>query len=163
MIGTEPSAAPRALLLLLAAVACGGVSRLPGVDGKACTEVGCENGVRVSFSFRERGEYVFEVVVDGESTICRATLPLPRDFFEPCNRRDVLLGLVGSQLPPEEQSIGGLILPAALDARSIAIRATRDGELIGEKTFAPSYTVTPGPNGPDCEPKECRLATATFP
>lgn len=150
-----------ALLLLLCA-ACGG-SKLPGIDTKSCTEIGCENGVKIDFSFRDRGTYVFEVTVDGTTTTCRASLPLPRGTFQACDRSEVFLGLVGSELPPEQQSIGGITLPAATNASSIKVKATRDGNPIGEKTFAPAYVVTPGPNGPDCEPKECKLATSTFP
>lgn len=150
---------------VLVALSCGGESKsvIPGVSQRACTELGCENGVNVDFSFRDRGSYVFIVTVDGARTTCRATLPLPRDIFQACDRSEVLLGLVGSQLPPEQQSIEGLRLPAATDANEITIEATRDGIAIGSKTFKPAYDVRPGPNGPDCEPKECKLARATFP
>lgn len=153
----------RLLAIALAPLlACGG-SKLPGLDTKSCTEIGCENGVRIDFTFRDRGTYVFDVTVDGTTTRCRATLPLARGVSQACDRSEVFLGLVGSELPPEQQSIGGLTLPAATNASSITVKATRDGNPIGEKTFAPAYRVTPGPNGPDCEPKECKLATATFP
>jgi hypothetical protein len=72
-----------------------------------------------------------------------------------------LLSRVGSALPASEQSIGGLIL-LSTTARTVMVRATRDGALIGEKTIELAWTVRPGPNGPDCEPKECRSAVATF-
>ena len=144
-------------------LSCGGESVIPGVGQKGCTEIACENGVNVDFVFRERGSYVFLVTVDGTTTTCRATLPLRREPFDACDRSEVFLGLVGSQLPEAEQSIEGLRLPAAKDARSITIEATRDGVSIGKKTFAPAYDVRPGPNGPDCEPKECKLARTTFP
>ncbi len=142
--------------------ACG-ASKLPGVDAKGCTEIGCENGVKIDFSFRDRGTYVFTVVVDGTTTTCRASLPLPRGASQACDRSEVFLGLVGSELPADQQSIGGLTLPAATNASSITVKATRDGNPIGDKTFVPAYDVKPGPNGPDCEPKECKLATTTFP
>jgi hypothetical protein len=151
--------------MLLSCGSCGGESKsvIPGVGGKSCTELGCENGVNVDFVLRDRGSYVFVVTVDGTKTTCRATLPLPKDFFEACDRSEVFLGLVGSQLPAEQQSIEGMKLPAAKDASSITIEATRDGVSIGTKTFKPAYDVRPGPNGPDCEPKECKLARTTFP
>lgn len=136
--------------------ACGS---LPG--SKTCTLVGCEQNAKIDFSFRERGEYVFDVTVDGVKSTCRATLPLT-GATQPCDRSDVMLTLVGSALPPDQQSIGGLTLQTTT-AKTVVIRATRDGALIGEKTIELSYTVTPGPNGPDCEPKECRQASATFP
>jgi hypothetical protein len=155
----------------LVVVACGSETRSPSSSssssgiggGRGCTELGCENGVDVDFVFRDRGSYVFEVTIDGTKTTCRATLPLPKEFFEACDRPEVFLGLVGSQLPAEQQSIEGLKMPAATNATSITISATRDAVPIGSKTFTPAYDVRPGPNGPDCEPKECKLAKATFP
>jgi hypothetical protein len=146
-------------------VACGGESKsiIPGVEQRGCTEIGCENGVNIDFVFRDRGSYVIAVTVDGKKTTCRATLPLPKDFFEACDGSEVFLGLVGSQLPADQQSIDGLKLPAATNAASITIEATRDGISLGQKTFKPAYDVRPGPNGPDCEPKECKLARMTFP
>ncbi|MBX3207790.1 MAG: hypothetical protein KF764_22275 [Labilithrix sp.] len=149
-----------ALAALVAACGSSPGSSVPG--GRACTDIGCDNGVKVDFTFREAGQYVFEVTVDGEKTVCRASLPLESSFSNPCDRTDVLLGLVGSALPPAQQSIGGLTLTTTT-AGSVTIRATRDGALLGEKTIRIAYDVTPGPNGPDCEPKECKSAKATFP
>lgn len=138
-------------------------SIIPGVEQRGCTEIGCENGVNIDFSFRERGSYVFVVTVDGTKATCRATLPLPKGAVDACDRSEIFLGLVGSELPADQQSIGGLTLPAATNATSITIEGTRDGVSIGQKTFKPAYDVRPGPNGPDCEPKECKLARTTFP
>ena len=157
---------PELFLLLCSAIACGESSKsstIPGVSQKSCTELACENGVNVDFVLRDRGSYVFTVTIDGTKTTCRATLPLPKEFFDACDRSEVFLGLVGSQLPADQQSIDGLKMPAATNANSITIEATRDGIAIGKKTFAPAYDVRPGPNGPDCEPKECKLAKTTFP
>lgn len=155
------------VVFALGLAACGesksGGSLIPGVGQKGCTEIGCENGVNVDFVFRDHGSYVLAVTVDGTKTTCRATLPLPKEQFEACDRSEVFIGLVGSQLPPEQQSIEGLKLPAATNASTISIEATRDGVSIGKKTFTPAYDVKVGPNGPDCEPKECKLAKATFP
>jgi hypothetical protein len=47
-------------------------------------------------------------------------------------------------------------------AKTVSVRATRDGKLIGEKTFAPPYVTSAGPNGPGCEPSQCTLATVAF-
>jgi hypothetical protein len=150
--------------LVTLVAACGGESKAPILfEPRGCTELGCENGVNVDFTFRERGRYVFVATVDGATTTCRATLPLPKAFFEACDRSEVFLGLVGAQLPADQQSIEGLKLPAATNATSITVEATRDGISIGQKTFKPPYDVRPGPNGPDCEPKECKLAQTTFP
>ncbi len=135
---------------------------VPGCASKECTLIGCDQSVKIDFSFREQGAYVFEVTVDGVKTTCKTTLPLPQDNSEPCDRRDVLLRRNGSALPPDQQSLDGLILPTTT-AKTVVVRATRDGAVIGDKTIELTYTVTPGPNGPDCDPKECRSARATFP
>lgn len=131
-------------------------------EPKECTLIGCNDGVEVDFSFRDEGAYVFEVTVDGATTRCEASLPLGQSSSSPCDQSGVTLSLVGSALPPEEQSIGGLMIQSTT-AESVTIRATRDGALLGEKTIAVEYTVSPGPNGPDCEPKECKSARLTFP
>jgi hypothetical protein len=148
------------------AVACGGTTtQPPGASGsgpRACTEIGCENGVRVDFSYHDAGAYVFEVTVDGSKVTCKATLPLPKQPPEACDGLGVLLGLVGSMLPADQQSIGGLIL-LSTTATSVSVHATRDGAVLGDKTFTPPYVTTPGPNGPGCEPNECTLAKVTFP
>lgn len=149
--------------------ACGGTTTAqPGSSGGAssggrpCTEIGCDNGVRVDFTFREPGAYVFDVTVDGAHVTCKATLPLPRQPPDACDRADVMLGLVGSMLPADQQSISGLIFTSTT-AGSISVRATRDGTALGDKTFAPPYVTSPGPNGPGCEPDECKAARVTFP
>jgi hypothetical protein len=147
------------IALLVGLAACGQSSLVPGA--KTCTTIGCENNAKIDFTFRERGSYVFDVTVDGVKATCMATLPLPRGISEPCDRTDVLLALSGSELPPEQQSIGGLIL-LTTTAKTVVVRATRDGALLAERSIDLSYTVTPGPNGPDCEPDECRSASATL-
>lgn len=155
--------APASLIALVLGLvpACGDASPIsPG--GQSCTALGCENGVRVDFSYGKPGSYVFDINVDGVVTTCRASLPLPRSASSACDRPDVLLTLSGSALPEAQQSIGGLLFTSTT-AKTISIRATRDGALIGEKTFAVNYIVSPGPNGPDCEPKECKQVSTTFP
>jgi len=165
----------RCLAFLLVLVsACGGTTTpQPGSSGsagssgassggRACTEMGCEDGVRVDFSYRQAGTYVFDIIIDGAKVTCKATLPLPKATADSCDSADVLLGLVGSMLPFDQQSIGGLVF-ASTTARSISVRATRDGTVLGEKTFAPPYVTSPGPNGPECEPKECTIAKVAFP
>jgi hypothetical protein len=64
-------------------------------------------------------------------------------------------------LPASQQSIGGLDLDTTT-AKSITVRATRDGGVIGESTVAPLYKVGPPPNGPDCDPPGCTFATYAF-
>lgn len=129
---------------------------------KSCTELGCKQGISVDFSFKERGAYTFEVDVDGVTSTCRANIPLSAGISSACDRPDVQLGLIGAELSVDQQSIGGLEL-FTTTAKTVTIHGTRDGVLLGNKTMAVAYVVQPGPNGPECEPKECRQATATFP
>ncbi len=163
----KPGSLSAGILGLLALVlGCGGRSGspLPGSSssGGACSEIGCANGAQIDFSYRERGAYVVEVDVDGTRTTCKATLPLPRDFFTACDREGVLLMLVGSMLPPDQQSIGGLEVQSTT-AKVIAVRVTRDGQELARATFDPVPWVTsPGPNGPSCEPKTCTEARLTL-
>jgi hypothetical protein len=165
----------RVLFLLLLA-ACGGSTASTSASsssgdtssssssggGRACTEIACQNGVLVDFSYTQQGAYVVEVTIDGAKTTCRATLPLPRQPPQACDREGVQLTLSGSALPASQHSIGGLTL-FSTSASSVTIRATRDGNVLGEKTFAPAYTTSPGPNGPGCDPAQCKLAKTTFP
>ncbi len=146
---------PIILLASLLSINCGST-------GKDCTAAGCVSGVSVDFELRERGNYVFDVTVDGVKTRCTATLPLSNTSSPPCDAPGILLILSGSALPESEQLIGGLSLTTTT-AKSITIVATRDGEQIGESTVAPPYQVGPPPNGPDCEPAGCTFARYSFP
>lgn len=164
------------VVLLVAGVACGGATEVskdagaPGgggssgsgsSGGRPCTEIGCNNGVHIEFSFREPGSYVFDLTLDGAKVTCNAVLPLPRNSGDGCSRNDVVLTRVGSELPLSQQSIGGITLTSS--PSKITLRAERDGQLLGEATILPAYVTTPGPNGPGCPPKECKSATARFP
>lgn len=126
-----------------------------------CTAIACDDGLHVDFSFSQKGEYVFDITFDGTKATCKATIPLARDSNSACDRSDVILVRSGSMLPENQQSVGGLTLKTS--AASVTIRAARDGVSLGEKTFAPEWKVSPGPNGAGCEPKECRQASTTFP
>lgn len=160
MLSKRASLVPLLALIASLAPACGG-SAPP--EAKACTTMGCgSQGVDIAFTYREAGTYVFEVTVDGEKTTCRVSLPLEPRFSNACDCVDVTLGLIGSELPAEQQSIQNLMIQTTR-AEIVHVRATRDGALLGDKTIRLAYQVTPGPNGPDCEPKECKSATATFP
>lgn len=155
----------------LGIAACGGTTTpqngSSGTSGssapRACTEMGCQNGVSIDFKYTDPGAYVFEVTVDGAKVTCKATLPIAQPPPpSSCDGANVFLGLVGSALPASQQSLEGLTL-ATTTAKTIALRATRDGKVIGEKSFAVPYVTSPGPNGPGCEPNQCTLAKVTFP
>ncbi|MFO0675240.1 MAG: hypothetical protein U0169_01820 [Polyangiaceae bacterium] len=140
-----------------------GLSGCNGTESaRACRAMACVDGVDVAFTYRDTGTYVFEVTVDGTKTTCTATLPLVATAKNGCDADGVFLGLVGSELPPRNQSIGGLTLTTTT-AKRIAIRGTKDGVVLGDVDVAPPYRTTPEPNGEGCEPKECKLARMTFP
>lgn len=146
----------RLLPFLLAAIlACNS-------NDSECTLADCRSGVQIQFELRGAGDYVFEVTVDGERTTCSATLPLAASPPTPCDRDGVQLILSGSALPADEHSLAGLELTTTT-ARSITVRATRDGQLVGESTQAPPYQTSPPPNGPDCPPAGCTFASYSFP
>jgi len=157
------------VLLVVAAVtlACGGAtessssSSSGSSSGHVCTDIGCQNGFQLDFSYRERGAYVFDLEVDGVAVVCKASLPLLSVAVPACTADVAQLGLVGSRLPESQQSIGGLLF--ATSPRRVKIRVQRDAKVLVETTLEPVYTVTPGPNGPDCDPKECKSAKASLP
>ena len=142
----------------------GGTSGTSGAvngGGVACTDIGCANGFALEFSYRDRGAYVFDLTVDGVFVTCKATIPLARDSASACSSNAAQLGLVGSMLPESEQSIGGLMFFSA--PKTVTVKASRDGTTLVDTTVTPTYVVTPGPNGPDCDPKECKSAKLVLP
>ena len=158
MIRTAPAALVTFVVAIstLSMIGCASATK-----SKACTEMGCgQQGVNVEFSYKDPGTYVADVSIDGAKVSCTATIPLPKGAAsdDPCVAAGIYLTRVGSELPVGQQSIGGLVIANA-NAKSVGLRITRDGTLLKEATFSPSYAVTPGPNGPDCEPKQCKWAT----
>lgn len=134
-----------------------GASGGPG-NGAVCTEIGCTQGFSIAFSYREQGSYVVDLGIDGATVTCRASIPLPREPGAVCDRSDVLLSLVGSMLPVEQQSIGGVLLTSTT-AKAVSVRVSKDGKVLASATYAPvPYVVRPGPNGPGCEPAQCTFA-----
>lgn len=148
------------LAICIFSAGCASSSSAPPA-GHACTEIGCEQGVRLSFVYRDAGAYVFAIDVDGVKSSCTTSLPLPTDGARACTAEGIDLGLSGSQLPAEQQSIEGLRF-ATTEAKNISVRVTKDGALLDETSFAVSYRVAPGPNGPDCDPPQCKQASHTF-
>lgn len=148
-------------LLVIAFVGIGTLATT-ACEEKVCTLMGCgAEGVTVEFTLRERGAYVIDVVVDGERTTCRATLPLRADDSG-CGGSAVVLTRSGSALPESEHTIGPLRI-ASTTAREVSIRLERDGTVVAEKSFSPAYETTPGPNGPECDPASCTSARTTLP
>ncbi len=128
---------------------------------KSCTQMDCNNGVQVDFTLRDRGSYVFELTLDGVKTTCRATLPLPKTSPNPCDRDNIHLGLSGSQLAEDQHALTGLKIQFNTPGQ-LQLRVTRDGTAIATLDRTITYTTTPGPNGPGCEPDECKSAKLTL-
>jgi len=125
--------------------------------------MGCQNGVDIAFHYTQQGAYLFELVVDGVPVTCKAQIPLSRDQSgSACTQDGIYLGLSGSMLPVASQSIGGITL-STVAAKEITLSAERDGVPLGKSHYTVTYDVRPGPNGPACEPAECRLAKLSFP
>ena len=151
----------RIAAIVFASAMLGAAGCASTLNNKSCTELGCgQQGINVEFSYRDLGTYAVDVTVDGVKVTCTATIPLPRGAVgdDACAAAGIFLTRVGSELPVAQQSIGGLVIAKA-NATSVGVRITRDGTLLKEATFSPTYTVTPGPNGSDCEPKQCKSAS----
>lgn len=133
-----------------------------GDDGdRSCTSIGCSSNLTVDFSYRDQGTYQVQLLLDGTAVFCKTTIPLPKGNSMPCSRSDVLLGLSGSELPVAQQSVGPLIVTSFPTKVEIVI--SRDDAPLGNQTYDVKYKVTPGPNGPGCEPLECKSAQVSFP
>lgn len=132
-----------------------------GSSGRGCTEIGCNSNLTIEFSYRDQGTYEVQLLLDGTAVFCKTTIPLPKGNTTPCSRSDVLLGLSGSELPVAQQSVGPLIVTSF--PTKVEMTVMRDGAPLGNRTYEVQYKVTPGPNGPGCEPLECKSAQVSFP
>lgn len=133
------------LLLLLLACPPGGDTGSTG----ACTDVGCIDGVDAGFSLTEPGSYtiVAEELPEGVTTTCTASLPF--DGTEGCTGPGSI-GLSGTALPPDQQSIEGMAFPSTA-MEQLHLTITRDSASILDETYDVAYA-TLQPNGPDCPP-----------
>ncbi len=139
-------------LIALTLAGCG-----PVVD-EACTQIGCTNGVDVSFvrDAWEPGVYEVELDLHGELITCQATIPLGSDGSDGCTDDRVWLYESGSALDTSEQSIDGLFFDSTQET-AIAITVYVERSEIGYAAFEPDFQ-TLQPNGPECEPT-CLYAT----
>ncbi len=119
-------------------------------DGQcaACTELLCRDGVLVQAPIATSGTTVIEGVIEGATMGC--TLEIGRG-----SRR--------ISCSPGVELVADGTLFRTKTTSTVTFRVTHDGVLVASTTFAPVYIAEPGPNGPQCEPKECLVARATFP
>jgi hypothetical protein len=137
------------LLSLLLACTDGGNDSPDGND--ACTEMGCIDGLTVTFdpALTGKGTYAFEVTVEGTPYSCEATIPLEGSSTV-CGKGGVVsIFLSGSELDPGQQSLPGLHVEGTPE--SVQIQVQRDGTNVADADLSPTYQVVQ-PNGPECEP-----------
>ncbi|HEU4410783.1 MAG TPA: hypothetical protein VFS43_36360 [Polyangiaceae bacterium] len=153
------------LASLLALPACLVVTDDDDDDGRACTEKGCADGFVLTLAHAggwPAGAYRFEVVADGKTITCSASLPLPPCGQGPasaCDAPELTLGLSGCALPAAEHGFSELYWTTTTPA-SVSVEVTRDGAPLAQTQLTPTY-VTSQPNGPDCGPS-CRNASASM-
>jgi hypothetical protein len=135
-----------ALAVLLAACASE-----PG--SRACTLVGCQTGYVIALQASQwpTGAYRVDIDADGRKIVCNASIPLPKgNPGNVCDAADVTLGLSGSELPVDSQSLSEVRFNGTLP-KGVHVAVQRDSTVLADKTFVPAYK-TSQPNGPDCEP-----------
>src|SRR5215212_8852629 len=125
----ERFACALALLSLSALSACSDEQFVDEDDGESfegCTAVGCEDGLNILFSVSEPGAYLFNIVADGATISCSATLPLPDCSLagSTCADPRVQLGASGCALSPQEHSLEGLAF-FGMQPQSVSVIATR--------------------------------------
>jgi len=132
-----------------------------GSGPRACTTIGCVNGLSVDFSapLRERGAYRITLELDGRQVTCEATLPFASCGAEGgCSSSEVILMRSGCALPAEAHELTGVQVMSTPAAARIAIE--RDGNAVAEEELTPSY-VQAQPNGEGCGPT-CEQANASL-
>lgn len=153
-------------------------SIVPGCElGKACTDVGCLDGVWVTAAPASgewpAGDYELELTLDGSTQKCGFHLP---DDLPTAGRVTTLDCGQGIQAGLEQRSechettSGNAVsqsctpLPDQYELRfslqskpkSLGIALSRDGNVFFNDSVAPSYQISE-PNGPECGPT-CRQA-----
>lgn len=127
---------------------------------KACTQMGCTNGLILRTDptmFNEKGQYEFQFFAGlNNQTIvtCRGELPLKRCDQGPsmsCSSKGVTITESGCALPDDQQYFGDIYLYGT--PRKVIMAVKRNGKMGIVRTIRPTYVFT-RPNGPGCEP-EC--------
>jgi hypothetical protein len=126
----------------------------------ACTELTCDDGVSVELlPVLEAGTWVIEATVDGAPASCTIeTSGASGGSTQTCQGAELKYLPTG----PGPASARMAMLIRTTTAKVVSVRMTRDGVELAAKTFEPAYSAVPGPNGPDCEPKQCTVAEVTL-
>lgn len=135
-----------------------------GEDGMECTSLGCVDGFRVDFMPNAgwpEGNYEFVLELDGETTTCSGSLPLPTCgetgalTCTPASDR-LLIFESGCALAAEAHGFAGFQVNPP-NAAAVSLTISRDGAVLVEHSWTPTYE-TSQPNGPECERSVSRRA-----
>jgi hypothetical protein len=130
-----------------------------GGGERACTEMGCENGLKLAVTKATPwlfGTYVFRLAIDGNAVECKGALPL-----QPCDAGPSLrctpdavvqIGESGCALPAAQHGFSDITVRG--EPQALKLEVLLDGKPLGAADVTPSY-VTSQPNGSGCEPT-CR-------
>lgn len=127
---------------------------------RACTEMGCTNGVSFSVNPNydwKNGAYDVQVALGLRTVECRGELPLNPCEQGPtfsCDDSRVQIIESGCALPEENHRIDGIRISD--NPNKILIRVARNYKTIVTRTVIPNYQMVM-PNGPGCGPV-CRNA-----
>ncbi|MBL9105450.1 MAG: hypothetical protein JNL82_31230 [Myxococcales bacterium] len=159
------------LVMILGLGAC--TKEQPGSEGppaaggpRACTEIGCINGLRVTMDKATAwaaGGYTFEIGVEGTKITCKGALPLkacdagPSLQCDPADR--VTIGESGCALPPESHGFSDIQFGGGEPPREVELKIMKDGEALHTARLSPTYK-TVQPNGAGCPPV-CNNASET--
>lgn len=133
----------------------------PAFAQRACTEIGCTNGVTFTSSPGfdwKNGQYDIRVALDYKTVVCRGELPLHPCGAGPtftCDDPSVRIGESGCALPEKDHGISDIYIND--DPKKIMISVMRNVRPIITRTVVPQYQ-TLRPNGPGCGPV-CRSAS----
>ena len=119
-------------------------------EGLDCTEIGCTDGLEITFApqLQTAGDYEVLVETEGLTITCTASLPLVGELST-CDAADVYLGSSGSALDASEHRLTGVYLPSG--PAEVLLTVSRDGEEILSTTLSPTYEEL-APNGVECGP-----------
>lgn len=134
--------------------------------GKMCTEIGCDNGARITLNKATPwvpGTYVFGFELDGKAVECKGALPLQSCESGPslsCTPDAVVqIGESGCALPAAQQGFSDVSIKG--EPQRVKIKISLDGKEIGAADLTPNY-MTSQPNGEGCEPT-CKSASGEVP
>jgi hypothetical protein len=145
-------------LVFVLGVACSSSSTGPTDPPRACTLIGCQDGLDVDLTPGNNwpaGAYVFTIDADAARVTCRGSLPLPA-----CSAGSAITcdpsGVVsivesGCALPASAHGFPQIRFDAKARPRKVVVTVTRNDGVIGRAELSPEFQRVE-PNGPGCGP-----------